>query len=402
VPVPSDSGNATTLVLGYGASTTLTIAGGAITPTKNEHHVSPEGGAADNLDTMAVTGLPDGAPLVISNTNGSAPITVRSGIGNILTSDGNSIVLSTINQRQEFIRDGSNWYAVGPSTAPVLSNDFADGRLTVTSGLAVPVSGTTNSFLYYTPFRGNRISLYSGSVWQILTFSELSLATNLLTNDKPADIWAYNNSGVVALDFTVWTSAFVRATGLALQDGVYVKSGAPTRRYLGTVGLIGSVIYDTLASRNVWNYSNRVERPLLIQETSDATSSYNTATWRQADGRAANQVTVVLGNVEDALELHANALVGTATAGDRAYVGISTASAGPFTPMPLCQGISSDSAPAGGFVTAQADYRGLLSSPGFWTFVWAERGSASGALTWYYAISVDNLIVTGLSGMVRG
>jgi hypothetical protein len=400
VPVAAATGNATSLVLGFGSATTLTIAGGAITPTKNEHHVSPESGAADNLDTMAVSGLPDGALLIISNTNGAAPITIRSGVDNILTSDGNSIVLSTVNQRQSFIRDGANWYAVGPSTAPVLMNDVADGRLTITSGVPV-VSSSFGSTLYYTPFRGNRMSLYSGSIWQILTFSELSLAVNTLTNDKPADIWAYNNGGVVALDFTVWTNATTRATALTIQDGVIVKSGATTRRYLGTVYPVTGQILDTPANRNCWNYNNRVVRPILIQETGSATSSYNTATWRQANGNAANQVTVMVGIGEDALHLHASALIGTGTAGDRAYVGISTQAASPFTPIGSCLGVSSTSAPAAGFVTAESDFTGIVS-PAFWTFVWAERGSASGTLTWYYAISVDNLIVSGLSGTVMG
>ena len=67
-----------------------------------------------------------------------------------------------------------------------------------------------------------------------------------------------------APDATMWpearlAAATARATALARQDGVLVKSGATTRRYLGTVRTNGSVSFeDAPFLRHIWNVQNQV------------------------------------------------------------------------------------------------------------------------------------------------
>ena len=79
------------------------------------------------------------------------------------------------------------------------------GRLTLESGVPISTTDQTDkTTLYYTPYLGNSISLYTSSVWETLTFSELSLNISAYTASKPYDIWAYDNAGVVALDSTVF------------------------------------------------------------------------------------------------------------------------------------------------------------------------------------------------------
>jgi hypothetical protein len=139
VTAPSAGPNLTTAVIGYGSATTLTIAGGAITPTRNAHMLNPEGGSPDNLDNIAITGLPDGAPLIIGNNNGAAAITVRTGVGNILLSAGD-YVLSTTIQRLQLQRSGANWVGVdrqsgvGDFVGPASSTDNAVVRFNGTTG----------------------------------------------------------------------------------------------------------------------------------------------------------------------------------------------------------------------------------------------------------------------------
>jgi len=157
------------------------------------------------------------------------------------------------------------------------------GRLTLETG--VPISTTdqnAKTTLYFTPYTGNIIGLYDGvSAWTGLTFSEISLDISAYTANKNYDIWAYNSSGTAALDSTVWTNDTTRATALTTQDGIYVKTGATTRRYLGTIRITGTTgeCEDSLDTRFVWNYYNRRLRALRASR-STAGHTYTTASWR--------------------------------------------------------------------------------------------------------------------------
>jgi len=113
------------------------------------------------------------------------------------------------------------------------TNEF---RLCGQSGTPIPVTYYTSNDIYLTPFNGNRIALYNGATWDTLTSSEvsLSLITSPRVPDLPFDIFAYNNSGTVTLEFLDWTNSTTRATALVRQDGVWCKTGALTRRWVGS------------------------------------------------------------------------------------------------------------------------------------------------------------------------
>lgn len=174
------------------------------------------------------------------------------------------------------------------------------GRLTLESGVPISTSDqTAKATLYFTPFRGNAISLYVNGGWALRTFTEKSLSLSGYTTGKPYDIFAYDNAGVVAIESLVWTNDTTRATALAYQDGIPVKSGDATRRYLGTIYTTATgQTEDSAAKRMVWNYWNRVERVMRKFDTT-ATWSYSTAAWRQARGDSSNQVEFVIGLSED-------------------------------------------------------------------------------------------------------
>ena len=77
-----------------------------------------------------------------------------------------------------------------------------------------------------------------------------------LTASRVYDVFGYLNSGTLALELLIWTDATNRATALAYQDGVLIKSGNATRRYLGTIYInsTGGQTEDTEIQRFVWNY----------------------------------------------------------------------------------------------------------------------------------------------------
>lgn len=159
---------------------------------------------------------------------------------------------------------------------------LADGRLTLASGNPTALANVSNT-LYYTPYVGNRIALYTGAVWVTYAFTELSIAAPATTATN-YDVFIYDNSGTLALDLTAWTNSFTRATALTRQDGVLVKNGALTRRYIGTVRTdnLPSSISNLPEQRHVWNMYNRLPHPLLCRGTTNYT--YSTATWREAGG----------------------------------------------------------------------------------------------------------------------
>lgn len=189
------------------------------------------------------------------------------------------------------------------------------GRLTLTTGVPVTTADVTAAAtLYYTPYGGcTSMTLYDGSVWYQTDFAQISIATPAVANQL-YDVFVYDNAGTPTLELTAWTNDTTRATALATQNGVYVKTGALTRLYLGSVRTVtASQFNDSAALRHVYNYYNRVARFLQKLETTDSWS-YTSQTIRQANNSTANQVDLVVGVAEESLTLTVSTSVEAAAA----------------------------------------------------------------------------------------
>ena len=194
------------------------------------------------------------------------------------------------NVSTEYLNGVGAWVAVS-------GTKFAtDGRLTLTTGVPVTTTDVTGATtVYYTPFTGNQIGLYASSVWTSVTFTELSLALGTVTSGLPYDIFIYNNAGTATMEKLAWTSGTARATALTTQDGVLVKSGDATRRYMGTIYTTSTTATeDSLTNRYVWNLYNRLPRTFYFTDTTNSWS-YTTTAWRQWNNTSANQVNFVVG-----------------------------------------------------------------------------------------------------------
>lgn len=199
-------------------------------------------------------------------------------------------------------------------------NSVADGRLTLVTGTPVmTTSQTAKTTIYYTPFVGNCIALYNGSTWDMLSFTEKSLSLSGFTASTPYDIWGYNNSGVLALEATAWTNDTTRATAIAQQDGVWVKSGTPTRRYLGTIRITGTTgqcefsfgglaAGGTAANLFVYNVQNKVQFTATVRDSTDSWS-YTTGSWRSMDNSTNNRVNYIQGIQFDTIEAYVMGLI---------------------------------------------------------------------------------------------
>lgn len=182
-----------------------------------------------------------------------------------------------------------------------LVNNACQGRLTLETGVAISTSDqTAKTTIYFTPYLGNKIALYDGTRWKLYSFTEKSLALGTLTDAQNYDVFIYDNAGTLTLEALAWTNDTTRATALTTQDGVYVKTGATTRRYLGTFRTTSTTTTeDSAAKRLVWNYYNRVARRLVKSDATD--HNYVTAAWRAWNNDTANRVGFVCGLAEDSI-----------------------------------------------------------------------------------------------------
>lgn len=238
----------------------------------------------------------------------------------------------------------SKWILLNPATgvvsAATVDNSVNDFRLTLTSGTPVTLADITGATtVYCTPYKGNRIALYDGANWNVRASAEFSKALGTLTSGLPYDVFCYDNAGTPTLEFLAWTNGTTRATALAYQDGILVKSGAATRRYLGTFYTTSTTqTEDSVLKRFLWNYYNRAIRPMARKESTATWTYAVAATWRQANGATANKVEVVVGVAEDAVSLNVISASYGSTAGDYAAVDI---------------GINSTTTPAGTHAVGQ-------------------------------------------------
>lgn len=173
-------------------------------------------------------------------------------------------------------------------------------RLTLTTATPVTTTDVTAATtLYCSPYKGNRISLYDGTNWNMRSSVEFSIAVPATTSQM-YDVFCYDNSGTPTLELTAWTNDTTRATALTTQNGVLVKTGTTTRRYLGsfrTSGVSGQTT-DSLANRLVWNYYNRVERNGRGSFSTDRSTT--STSYAEINSEIRN--TFVIGVSEDAVQ----------------------------------------------------------------------------------------------------
>lgn len=178
--------------------------------------------------------------------------------------------------------------------------NFNQARLTATSATPVTTSNVTSAtVIYFTPYLGNKVSLYYRGNWRVFALTETSYTLTGLVAAKNYDIFAYRNTnGAVAIELSAaWTSNTARSTALTTQDGVLVKSGDATRKYVGTfrTNTASAANYDdSTARRLLWNYYNRLPRKLARFETNANWNDTNTS-WRVANTDTANMVEIVVG-----------------------------------------------------------------------------------------------------------
>jgi hypothetical protein len=398
-------------------SGTMRVAGEATTATSTvvgtKYYVSETAGAiTSTAPTLSrLVGIaPTTSSLILNANTLQIPIVVAQGGTGLTTLTSASVLVGAGTGNVTFVApgssgnvlssDGSVWASTAPAS-PESDLAICEGRLTLTSGTAVTTADVTGATsIYFTPYKGSRIALYDGSSdWNIRTFTEITIALGTLTDAKPYDLFAYDNSGTVTFDSPlVWTNGTTRATALALQNGVLVKTGATTRRYIGTFyTTAATTTEDSFAKRLLFNYAQRVERPMQVLETTD-NWAYTSSTIRQANGSTANQLAFVVGVVEDAITASVQVVASSGTAGQSIFAGVGLDSTSAFASATRLWHKTAVAGYQSGLGGQYCGYPGL----GYHFLSWLERGNDSGTTTWIGDDGAATTAQGGIQGMIRG
>ncbi|OGV53549.1 MAG: hypothetical protein A2017_20845 [Lentisphaerae bacterium GWF2_44_16] len=304
-----------------------------------------------------------------------------------LTSAKGAIQLESSGDITKFLNGGGSWAV--PSGSGTVLNHISQGRLTLSTGVPVTTSDVTAaSTLYFTPYNGNKVSLYYNSAWLITSFSETSLSISSLTASTNYDIFGYYTGSALALEALAWTDATTRATALTTQDGIYVKSGDATRCYLGTIRMTATTgqCADAGAAgpikRFVWNMYNRVRsRNISYDSTNSWTYASTTNRIRNANETAAKHE-FVFGLTDASLvsaEYHCLGVAGSA----QPWLSIGFNSTTPEVGTKTGRAFSSSTAPNSQFTTGHA-----ILGAGYGYAAALECASSAATTTFYGGASL--------------
>ena len=273
---------------------------------------------------------------------------------------------------------------------------YKGGRLTLTAGTAVTTADVSAALvLYYVacPWMSNEIAFPSstsdGGRWYTQKFFTPRMSLGTVAADTNYDVFAKPGSNDIHLYYgPAWTSATARAVDLSYVDAVPVDSMDKRNIYLGTIrGTALGQVDDSAAKRFVWNVQNRVPRFMKAVDTTN-TWTYTTATFRQANANAANQLDYVAGlSVEPVFARVSAWCVNTVGADTSVAIGIDSTSV--------------DSSIVRGWA-ANTQGQPQLSEYAGWPgigrhyIVWLEQSAAVGTTTW----RGDNGIAAVQSGIV--
>ena len=199
------------------------------------------------------------------------------------------------------LRCFKNQYGGGTNAAVLdsvnYSNYISESNKNVMHGRLGLVAGNPYSYadvaasaaLYYSPYLGNNLSLYDTgtNTWKAYSFSEISIANTGLVASTNYDVFVFNNAGTMTLELVAWASTSARVTELTLLSGVYVKTGAYNRRYIGTIRTNASAQFaDHQAQRFIWNMYNKRPTRMYLEDAVANTYSSGGAiiarAWRNA------------------------------------------------------------------------------------------------------------------------
>jgi hypothetical protein len=142
----------------------------------------------------------------------------------------------------------------------------------------------------------------ANNVWRVGTVTGTTIQLLNFNGTNSAAGGVYTSGGE-------WQNAAklnLRASALALQDGIYVLASNPLWRYLGTFRTVNTpypaganILTDGSGQRFLWNYYNRKQRGLARQDASATWSTAIVNTWLPDHNDISNMDEFIIGVLED-------------------------------------------------------------------------------------------------------
>lgn len=368
------------------------------------------------------TNASGGKNIIFNNANTSSTAANRFSMGGDLT-------LLPL-QGCEFEYDGTalRWRLIGSFSFQSQGFVVPQFRLTLTTAVPVLTTDTTAiTTVFYTPYLGQQITLWDGSVWNLSNQSEVSQTLADSTKSPTAtsannnyDYFAWSDSGTFRCTRgPAWTSSTGRGSGagtteLVRVNGVWMNNVAITNGPAASRGIyVGSI--TTNASNQVdmmfapaaaaggsanhlylWNYYNRIDISSMCRDSTNSWT-YTTKTWQSADASTSNRISYTLGLNEDSITAAYNAFASNGSNNVAIYAGIG---------LDVTNAMSGISVPgytaaASAFVGPVGLFRGFSGGIGL-RFVQAlEASAATNTTTWYGDNNEPTFTQSGLTVTLR-
>lgn len=136
------------LIGGAAESSDVTLASDAFAPSVNKaiYPLLPQTGTADDLATITTSSCRNGSVVICRNANSANTVTVKTGTGNIVLSDGNDLALNATNDYVALVLRTSTWYELYRSSGgriKALTGGQAETTATIASGM-LPIAQASN------------------------------------------------------------------------------------------------------------------------------------------------------------------------------------------------------------------------------------------------------------------
>ena len=172
----------------------------------------------------------------------------------------------------------------GDGTVPIQTG----GRLSLEQNNSVMVDDVVSGTIFYVPFSGDTVSVLSGSVWKATRLTgSVALSVATLAANTVHDIFLSNDGTGWLMNAVAWSSDTTRTANLNMVDGILVKSGSNSERYVGTIRTNGSGQVEAKAINYcIWNAYN--QRVVNIHTRWNQTWTYATGTWTSYGNNSVN------------------------------------------------------------------------------------------------------------------
>lgn len=164
------------------------------------------------------------------------------------------------------------------------------GRLTLTSNTPVLTSSVTAATtIYFTPFKGNKIGLYTGDFWKDYIFSQLSIAVPS-TVYRLFDIFIYDTGTALALEAVNWNQSTAAITGATNATPIVITSNGHGLSNNDIVA-VASVGGNT-AANGIWSVANVAANTFELEGSTGSGAYTSGGTWYKLNATRATALTL--------------------------------------------------------------------------------------------------------------